>query len=55
MLALERGKYKLHSETNVYLLEITSHYHRILYVVFQYPDSRLEENSHLESESNRTS
>ena len=34
ILALEREKYKLHSEINVYLSEITSHHHRISHVVF---------------------
>ena len=34
ILALEKKKYKLHSETNVYLSEITSHHYRISHVVF---------------------
>ena len=33
ILALERGKYKLNSETNVYLSEITSLHHRISHIV----------------------
>ena len=55
ILALEKEKYKLHSETNVYLSEITSHHYRISHVVFQYHDARLEEDSYLESEANRKS
>ena len=54
-LALEREKYKLHSETNVYLSERISHHHQISHVVFQYHDDRLEEDSSFESEANRTS
>ena len=52
IVALEKEKYKLHSETNNYLYEITSHYHRISHVVFQYPDARLEEESYLGSAAN---
>ena len=54
MLALEREKYRLHSETTRYLSDITSHHLRISHVDFQYPDSRLEEDSYLEREINRT-
>ena len=53
IVALEK-KYKLHSETNNYLYEITSHHHRISHVVFQYPDARLEEESYLGSAANRS-
>ena len=53
ILALEKDKYRLHSETNNYLYEITSHHHRISHVVFQYPDARLEEDSYLGSAANR--
>ena len=45
ILALEKDKYRLHSETNNYLYEITSHHHRISHVVFQYPGARLKEDS----------
>ena len=54
IVALEKEKYKLHSETNNYLYEITSHHHRISHVVFQYPDARLEEESYLGSAANRS-
>ena len=54
VLALEKDKYRLHSETNNYLYEITSHQHRISHVVFQYPDARLEEDSYLGSATNRS-
>ena len=52
-MALEVEKYKLHSETNNYLYEVTSHHQRTAHVVFEYPDARLEENSCLESATNR--
>ena len=55
ILALEREKYKFHGEINVHLSEIISHHRRISHIVFQYPDARLEEDSYLESEANRTS
>ena len=54
VLALEKDKYRLHSETNNYLYEITSHHHRISHVVFQYLDARLEEGSYLGSVANRS-
>ena len=54
ILALEKDKYRLHSETDNYLYEITSHHHRISHVVFQYPDTRLEEESYLGSAVNRS-
>ena len=54
ILALENDKYRLHSETNNYLYEITSHHHRISHVVFQYLDARLEEGSYLGSVANRS-
>ena len=47
ILALEKDKYRFHSETNNYLYEITSHHHHISHVVFQYPDTRLEEDSYV--------
>ena len=52
ILALEKEKYKLHSETNNYLSEITSHHRRISHIVFQHPDARLKENSYFGSEAN---
>ena len=45
ILALEKDKYRLHSETNNYLYKITSHHHRISHVVFQYPGARIKEDS----------
>ena len=54
MLALERGKYRLRSETNGYLSDITSHHQRIQHIVFQYPCFRLEGDSYLEIEANIT-
>ena len=54
ILALKKGKYRLHSETNNCLYEITSHHHRISHVVFQYPDARLEEESYLGSAVNQS-
>ena len=54
ILALEKEKYKLHSETNNYLYEIISHKNRISHVIFQYPDARLEEDSYLGSTANRS-
>ena len=53
ILALEVEKYKLHSETNNYLYEVTSHHQRTEYTDFEYPDARLEEESCLESATNR--
>ena len=53
VLALEKEKYRVHSETNNYLYEITSHHQRISHVVFQYPDARLEVESCLGSAANR--
>ena len=53
VLALEKEKYRLHSEKNNYLYEVTSHHQRISHVVFEYPDARLEEESCLESVANR--
>ena len=53
VIALEVEKYRLHSETNNYLYEVTSHHQRTAHVVFEYPDARLEEESCLESATNR--
>ena len=53
ILALEVEKYKLHSETNNYLYEVTSHHQRTAHVVFEYPDAKLEAESCLESATNR--
>ena len=53
ILALEGEKYKLHSETNNYLYEVTKHHQRIEYIVFEYPDARLEAESCLESATYR--
>ena len=53
ILALEVEKYKLHSETNNYLYEVTSHHQRTAHVVFEYLDARLETESCLESATNR--
>ena len=53
VLALEKEKYRLHSEKNNYLYEVTSHHQRISHVVFEYPDARLEEESCLGSAANR--
>ena len=53
ILALEGEKYKLHSETNNYLYEVTSHHQCIENTVFEYPDARLEAESCLESATYR--
>jgi len=52
-LALEVEKYKLHSETNNYLYEVTKHHQRTEHTVFEYPDARLEADSWLESATYR--
>ena len=52
-MALEVEKYKLHSETNNYLYDVTSHHHCIEHTVFEYPDARLEAESCLESATYR--
>ena len=53
-MALEVEKYKLHSETNNYLFEVTKHHQRINHSDFEYPDARLEVESCLESATYRT-
>ena len=54
ILALEKDKCRLHSETNNYLYEITLHHNYILHVVFQYTNDILEEESYLGSVANRS-
>ena len=45
ILALEGEKYKLHSETNNYLYEVTKHHQRTEHIVFANPEARLKADS----------